>query len=206
MVKIFFNDRLLALSGQWADGAADANAIMYKVTKKPDIVALVTAFLDAEQWRALYLISDDMPALLEGVKSLFIYVEAAGGLVRKPTGEVLMIYRNNRWDLPKGHREANESLEETALREVEEECGISGLQLLHRITATYHIYRDNENAILKRTDWYAMNYAGAATPAPQIIEGITHAEWKPAEELQAVLPEVYATIYDVFCADSSSRQ
>ncbi|MDR3132901.1 MAG: NUDIX domain-containing protein [Prevotellaceae bacterium] len=200
MVKIFFNDRLLALSGNWTEGAADVNAIMRKVTKKSDIATLVTAFLETAQWRALYLISDPLPALLEEVKKMFTCVEAAGGMVRKPSGEVLMIYRNNRWDLPKGHREANESLEETALREVEEECGIGGLQLLERITATYHIYCDNENTVLKRTEWYAMNYTGTATPAPQTIEGITQAEWKPLSELPAILPTVYCSIYEVFCA------
>ena len=199
MIKIFFNDRLLALSGNWTGSAADANAIMYKVTKKSDIAALVTAFLETAQWRALYLISDDIQALLEAVKKSFTYVEAAGGLVRKPTGEVLMIYRNNRWDLPKGHREAGESPEETALREVEEECGITGLQLFHRITATYHIYRDSECATLKRTDWYAMRYTGSEKPAPQTVEGITHAEWKSMDELPAILPTVYCSIYEVFC-------
>ncbi|MDR0694328.1 MAG: NUDIX domain-containing protein [Prevotellaceae bacterium] len=200
MIKIFFNDRLLALSDSWTESAADANAIAHKVTKKSDIPALVTAFLETVQWHALWLISEDIQMLLEDVKKVFTYVEAAGGLVRKPTGEVLMIYRNNRWDLPKGHREAGETPEETALREVEEECGITGLQLFHRITATYHIYRDSEHAVLKRTDWYAMNYNGTATPAPQTVEGITHAEWKSAAELPAILPTVYCSIYEVFCA------
>jgi 8-oxo-dGTP pyrophosphatase MutT (NUDIX family) len=200
MIKIFFNDRLLALSDNWEDSATDANAIMHKVTKKSDIAALVTAFFDTAQWRALWLIADDLQALWEEVKEIFTYVEAAGGLVRKPTGEVLMIYRNNRWDLPKGHREANESPEETALREVEEECGISGLQLFDRITVTYHIYHDREKNILKRTDWYAMRYDGSATPAPQLAESITRAEWKSPGELPAILPTVYCSIYEVFCA------
>jgi 8-oxo-dGTP pyrophosphatase MutT (NUDIX family) len=173
---------------------------MHKVTKKSDIAALVTAFLETAQWRALWLVSDDIQTLMEDVKKVFTYVEAAGGLVRKPTGEVLMIYRNNRWDLPKGHREANETLEETALREVEEECGINGLQLFNRITATYHVYRDSEKIILKRTEWYAMHYAGSATPTPQSVEGITLAEWKPLNELPAILPTVYCSIYEVFRA------
>ncbi|MDR0582470.1 MAG: NUDIX domain-containing protein [Prevotellaceae bacterium] len=197
MIKIFFNDRLLALSDNWTESAADANAIMHKVTKKSDIAALVTAFLETAQWPALYLISDDIQALLEEVKKSFTYVEAAGGLVCKPTGEVLMIYRNNRWDLPKGHREAGELPEETALREVEEECGITGLQLFHRITATYHIYCDSECATLKRTDWYAMRYTGSLMPTPQTAEGITHAEWKSMDELPAILPTVYCSIYEV---------
>ncbi|MDR1405748.1 MAG: NUDIX domain-containing protein [Prevotellaceae bacterium] len=200
MIKIFFNDRLLALSDNWIESAADVNAIARKVTKKSDIAGQVTAFLESAQWRALWLVADNVPALFEAVKKTFTYVEGAGGLVRRTTGEVLMIFRNNRWDLPKGHREANESIEETALREVEEECGISGLQLMNRITETYHIYRDNETTVLKRTDWYAMSYEGTAMTVPQTAEGITRAEWKPVSELPAILPTVYCSIYEVFCA------
>jgi 8-oxo-dGTP pyrophosphatase MutT (NUDIX family) len=173
---------------------------MHKVTKKSDIAAWVAVFLENHQWHDCRLIAEDTDALLEEVKKLFTFVEAAGGLVRKDTGEALMIYRNNRWDLPKGHREANESLEETALREVEEECGIHGLQLLHRITATWHIYRDQEKNILKRTDWYAMSYTGTAPLVPQTIESITRAEWMPVSELPAILPAVYGSIYEVFRA------
>jgi 8-oxo-dGTP pyrophosphatase MutT (NUDIX family) len=203
MIKIFFNDRLLALSDNWMESATDVNAIVHKVTKKSDIPALINAFFETAQWRALWLISDNLQTLLEDVKKIFTCVEAAGGLVRKPTGEVLMIYRNNRWDLPKGHREAGESSEATALREVEEECGIGGLQLFDRITDTYHIYRDQEKTILKRTDWYAMNYAGTATPAPQVAEGITRAEWKSSSELAAILPTVYCSIFEVFATQKN---
>ena len=43
--------------------------------------------------------------------------------------EVLFIYRNQLWDLPKGMTEAGETIEATALREVAEECGIDKLSI-----------------------------------------------------------------------------
>ena len=61
---------------------------------------------------------------LEALKSTFRYVVAAGGVVYSPAGEILMIHRNGRWDLPKGHMESGESTAQCALREVEEECGV----------------------------------------------------------------------------------
>jgi len=200
MFKIFFNDRCLALSDNWEAAAADANAIMHKVTKKSDIAALVNTFSVSSQMASLWLLTDHPQALMDDVRRLFVYAEAAGGLVRNAAGDVLMIFRNNRWDLPKGHREAMESLEETALREVEEECGIKGMRLFNHLTTTYHIYRDSGATVLKRTDWYAMRYNGTSTPVPQTGEAIERAEWKPVAALPAILPTVYCSIYEVFRA------
>ena len=43
--------------------------------------------------------------------------------------EFLLIFRDEMWDLPKGKQEPDEEISKTALREVEEECGISGMDL-----------------------------------------------------------------------------
>ena len=55
-------------------------------------------------------------------------VRAAGILLMTDatgTTEFLLMKHPDRWDLPKGHCEADESFEETAIRETEEETGIS---------------------------------------------------------------------------------
>jgi 8-oxo-dGTP pyrophosphatase MutT (NUDIX family) len=57
-------------------------------------------------------------------------IEAAGGLVLNERGNLLMIFRRGKWDLPKGKRDAGESIETCAVREVEEETGLVGVQLL----------------------------------------------------------------------------
>ena len=66
-------------------------------------------------------------------------IYAAGGVVYKDDS-LLMIFRNNKWDLPKGKRELNESEQDCALREVEEECGISDLSIVRFLKYTYHTY------------------------------------------------------------------
>ena len=52
-------------------------------------------------------------------------IEAAGGLVKNENGDYLFIYRNDKWDLPKGKIEKDEKTKVAAVREVEEECGIA---------------------------------------------------------------------------------
>jgi ADP-ribose pyrophosphatase YjhB (NUDIX family) len=204
MIKLFFNDRLLALSDKWGECGADVRAIAYKVTKKSDIEKALGFFLQQEQIPALYFVTDDVPETWTHVRSLFEPRVAAGGWVVNPAGEVLMIFRNRRWDLPKGHREAGESLEATALREVAEECGLGGLQLRRFLTTTYHLYAEESRMYLKSTDWFAMDYNGTEEPVPQTAEGISHVEWIPAARLPDVLSSGYASLSEVFRAYQAS--
>ena len=204
MIKLFFNDRLLLLSDNWDYCKAEMNAISYKVTKKSEIKELIVQFLENTQWRCFILVSENIEELFDEVGCCFERLDAAGGLVQNKSGDVLMIYRNGHWDLPKGRCEPNERWESTALREVEEECSIDGLQLFRPITTTYHIYRDmysvEEKTVLKSTHWYLMNYSGSAQPIPQAIEGIERAEWISASDIPAVLTAVYNSIREVFRA------
>jgi 8-oxo-dGTP pyrophosphatase MutT (NUDIX family) len=133
--------------------------------------------------------------------SRYRLVDAAGGLVGSSSGEYLMIFRNGRWDLPKGKREEGESVEQTAVREVMEECGIDSLTLQGLLTVTYHTYTLNGVDVLKRTYWYAMSYAGARrTLQPQAEEGIEAAEFLPADKIADCLQRSYCSIRDVFAA------
>ena len=70
-------------------------------------------------------------------------VEAAGGVVVRASGEVLLVHRPryDDWTLPKGKLDAGESFEEAALREVEEETGLR-CELLRELPGTE--YRDHK--------------------------------------------------------------
>jgi 8-oxo-dGTP pyrophosphatase MutT (NUDIX family) len=126
-------------------------------------------------------------------------VEAAGGLVKNGDGEYLMIFRNGKWDLPKGKREAGESMEQTAVREVMEECGLNGLALQDLLLTTYHTYTWQGVDVLKKTCWYTMTCSGKrCNLQPQAEEGIEVAEFVPAEKVADRLLCSYHTIRDVF--------
>ncbi|WP_297447478.1 NUDIX domain-containing protein [uncultured Alistipes sp.] len=148
----------------------------------------------------LAIISENIDRVFEDFRASVPPVEAGGGLVSDARGRVLMIFRNGRWDLPKGKLEAGERIEECAVREVSEECALP-LEELRRndfICHTFHAYRIGDEWVLKRTSWYRMDYTGVRTPSPQTAEGITRVEWIDRERLDGVLEGTYGTIGDVF--------
>lgn len=123
----------------------------------------------------------------------FNFIEAAGGLVKNSEGEILFIYRLGKWDLPKGKVEPGETTELAAVREVEEECGISGLKIIRYLTPTFHIYFDT-SLRLKATYWYEMLYEGNENLIPQAEEGIGIAQWRPKESIPEILDQTYENI------------
>lgn len=129
----------------------------------------------------------------------FSIIDAAGGLVKNTLGEVLMIHRLGKWDLPKGKMEAGESPPNTALREVEEECGIRKLTIQDTTPfTTYHTYEINGQRKLKRTWWYAMKSEWTKALVPQTEEGISKVEWVPeGDALNSKLRNTFENIREV---------
>ena len=128
----------------------------------------------------------------------YLEVNAGGGLVTNNKGEFLLIRRSGLWDLPKGHQEPGEPIEETAVREVEEETGLKGLVLGKFIRVTDHTYFRNEKWHLKHTWWYSMTCSEGCNLVPQTEEGITEVRWVAKTELKELLQETYPTIVEVF--------
>ena len=129
--------------------------------------------------------------------SKFIMIEAAGGLVFNKDGDILMIFRNGKWDLPKGKLEIGESVEECAIREVEEESSIVGLYITEKIIETYHTYSLKGEEILKRTYWYKMRTNFDGELSPQIEEGITKVSWIDKDQISEKIKNSYGNISDV---------
>lgn len=127
-------------------------------------------------------------------------IHAGGGLVKNSFNQFLLIYRNNRWDLPKGKQEANETIADCALREVCEECGLLfNLLCINKfIVETTHCYTLDGQEIRKQTSWFSMTYSGPHDLTPQTEEGITEVGWFAATEASALLSESYASIREVF--------
>lgn len=187
MYKVFYNEKALILS------------------EKPVVKSKILSFNNEGQFEeALALLRNssisqvniyhhNLERLWFKFKNYFAYLEAAGGLVQNQNNEILFIHRLDKWDLPKGKVEKGETTEIAAVREVEEECGISNLNLNSFITITYHIYFQ-ENLKLKATYWYEMFYDGNQKLVPQTEEGIGIAEWKTPEELPEILNNTYENI------------
>jgi 8-oxo-dGTP pyrophosphatase MutT (NUDIX family) len=197
MYKIFINDRILGINDDWQVCAIRPNAIVYKVIKNSEIKSIVDHFQENQAIQELWLLSERPEDVMKEVISQFALVEAAGGLVRNTKGELLLIFRHEHWDLPKGKHEPGETIPETALREVEEECGINQLTLFDLLTPSYHIYKENGIPLLKKTYWYTMQYAGNAPLVPQEAEGIREARWVPMDQIPIYIPKMFSSITDV---------
>lgn len=150
--------------------------------------------------------------LLRCLKRRMRYVRAAGGIVTAPDGTMLLIQRNGRWDLAKGKVEPGETLLQAALREVEEETGIS-VQCVQACGShpcaikTYHLFRAPKAWLkgpnppphkwhLKQTSWFPMT-AEKSVGTPQQEEGITAIEWVSPIEWHRRLQSSYGTLRTV---------
>jgi ADP-ribose pyrophosphatase YjhB (NUDIX family) len=145
------------------------------------------------------IFSDDPESAINLFFSGYDFIEAAGGIVKRKE-KYLFIKRNGFWDIPKGKIEWNESIEDAAIREVEEECGIDGVELEEKLCITYHVYEYNKTPTIKKTYWYKMSYTGDKRVKAQKEEGITKVVWKASDELQKIRKNTFATILEVIDA------
>lgn len=115
--------------------------------------------------------------VLRKLKQRMRWVRAAGGVVSDADGNLLLIRRNGRWDLPKGKVEEGETVLHGALREVREETGLAASPMQF-LVKTYHTYNLYGGWHLKQTFWYTMRVDGVKpATTPQTEEGIVDAQW-----------------------------
>ncbi len=123
-------------------------------------------------------------------------IVAAGGLVWNEKNELLMIFRQGKWDLPKGKLDDGETIEECAVREVVEETGLKEVKLGGFIGITQHEYYDKyiHQEAIKESHWYAMKASSNQTFIPQTDEDITEIKWVEPTTIQKFLKNSYLNI------------
>ncbi len=95
--------------------------------------------------------------------------------------EVLLIFRNGYWDLPKGKLEEGETIAMCAVREVAEEVDAELPMIVAPLSDSYHEYEEKGNLVGKTTSWYWMCFPAVQQLSPQTEEGIEKIEWVPLE-------------------------
>lgn len=193
MYKVFVNDIPIIISTQKEIGEKYTSFPLKTVRLKKVIRKILKGKL-----MYVNLYHPDETKLLKFLLKKMKVVTAAGGMVINPEKEILFIYRNNRWDLPKGKTEKNESIEESAIREVEEETGVRNLEIKRFITRTYHVFKRKGKLRLKETYWYEMYTEFDGELIPEQSEGIKKAKWKNFEKSQKALKKSYANIKMLF--------
>ena len=193
MYKVFVNDVPLILSTKKDLGENYVSLPIKKVRIKRIIKKISKGEL-------LYvnLYHEKEEKLLKHLFKKLRVVTAAGGMVLNDKDEILFIYRKKRWDLPKGKTEKNETIESSAVREVEEETGVEGLKVTKFLQKTYHIFKRKGRYRLKVTHWYEMRTSYDGELRPETKEGIEKAKWKDLKKSQKALQKSYANIKLLF--------
>jgi len=143
------------------------------------------------------LISSNPKKSFKNFFSNFHKIKAAGGIVCHED-TYLFIKRNGKWDIPKGKMEKGEKPKQTAIREIQEECGLTGnLSIINKISKTYHCYFMYGKSVLKKTYWYELNYSGSKSVKAQQEEGISEVNWLSENEIEQVKLNTYSSICEV---------
>lgn len=153
--------------------------------------------MQLEKIHAGVFFHQDLEALRKAFFKKFTLVQAAGGLVKNESGQALMIFRRGKWDLPKGKLDPGESLEDCAVREVQEETGLKNVKLIKPLLVTYHTYHEGTKFILKESHWFLMESSATENLRPQTEEDIQEIRWVPRNELNRYMPEAFPSVIDV---------
>ena len=120
------------------------------------------------------------------LKPMSSKIKTSGGIVIK-NDKILFIYKNGKWDLPKGKLEKGINSKDTAIIEISEETGLpkKELVILKKLIPTYYHKNINGTTIVKKTYWYLVEFTGNVnTPlVPDTHEGITECKWFSLDEL-----------------------
>ncbi|MFD2603825.1 NUDIX hydrolase [Flavobacterium suzhouense] len=193
MYKVFVNDKPLFLTNT-VEKETDFRLFLLESV---DIEQLIVNMFNNKVKKA-FLYHPDEKETLKKLKEKIPVAKAGGGLVYNKKGEVLFILRNGKWDLPKGGIEKGEEIEDTAVREVEEETGVKNLKITNKLQKTYHIFKRNGTYRLKITHWYEMKTDYTGKLFGQIEEGIEKVAWLNPDQVKEALTNSYENIKLLF--------
>ena len=194
MYKVFIENRAVIFT---QNTESSQNTDLKKKQKKRSfdkyLLPLVLSHSEGEE---VSVICEDVEKEMNVFFQYHDFIEAAGGIVKRKK-RFLFIKRNGLWDIPKGKVEKDEEIEDAAVREVEEECGIKQVKLKSPLTVTYHTYDYKGRQVLKKTYWYVLTYKGNKRTIPQTEEGITKVKWLKINKFDKVRKSTYPSIIDV---------
>ncbi|MGD1846148.1 MAG: NUDIX hydrolase [Salibacteraceae bacterium] len=197
MYKVFLYDKALIL-GLESTFSAHLEGLEKIPYQGPDTFKEAHRLLERTKGiRTLLIFGENPKKMWKAFKASYKYLKAAGGVVRSSNNSRLFIFRRGCWDLPKGKIEPGEKKKVAAIREVEEECGISGLSIIRKLPSTFHIYPQGGRLVLKRTYWYEMETDFTGELTPQIEEDITEVRWLAPSEWSMVYANTFPSIVEL---------
>lgn len=200
MYKVFFKNKSIVFSHLIEPVDRFDNMHVVISPDKNNISQIINSFLGTTKDDRLLILSEDHKGLKREFLKSYCPIIAAGGVVINNIGELLTIYRNSFWDLPKGKVDDDEGIPQCAVREVYEEAGVKAYIARQKPYITHHIYRAEEVDIIKHTHWYQMRSAVISNRdlVPQISEGIMDVKWANCDQFRStMLHQCYPLIIDV---------
>lgn len=194
--KIFLGERFFLISDDIEKCFKSVNGIGTRLDTFEQ-VNIFFDFFEKSLMREFYIYTESPDSVFDVFIANNKYICAAGGVVYNVNDELLLINRLGYWDFPKGKIERGEEEVCAACREIEEECGISGVTATDKITDTYHVYMLKGERVIKRTAWYNVQYNGNEALIPQIEEDITEVKWVHKDRLYEYTPKMYASVKEV---------
>jgi hypothetical protein len=176
MYKVFVNQSLIVLTSQIPFGS---KINIYSLKE----ISIDIIIIKAKKHKRIFLYHKKPKKLLPLFLKKIKVIKAGGGIVKNSLNQILFIYRRNKWDLPKGKMDAGESIDQTAIREVLEETGAKGLEIINLNAVTYHVFKNDNKFFLKETTWYNMKANNSSNLIPEEKEGITKVVWKNKAEI-----------------------
>lgn len=196
MYKVFVNELPLILTNKLSEAAKGEYFLLNQ-----DAIQEAIKSLKKKKLTVAYIYHPNPEEILKKFTKEIPLVVAAGGVVANEEGKVLFIYRNDKWDLPKGKLDKGESIEDCAIREVMEETGVKNLKIENFLRTTYHIFKNNGTYTLKQVHWYAMKTDYNGKLKPEKKEGIVKVKWKGPLKIQKALQNSYMNIKILFEGD-----
>lgn len=193
MYKVFVNELPLILTNKLSETANGDYFLLNSTAIQEAIDAL-----SKKKLKEAFIYHPNREEILKKFTKKIPLVVAAGGVVTNKKGKVLFIYRNDKWDLPKGKLDKGETIEACAIREVEEETGVKGLKIENFLQTTYHVFKRNGIYKLKEVHWYAMKTSYKGKLKGQKNEGIEKVKWKGPKKIQIALHNSYRNIKILF--------
>jgi ADP-ribose pyrophosphatase YjhB (NUDIX family) len=198
-IKIYYGSKVIRLTNYFPlTEPADTMVLYYD--QGVNLVYRFIEFAENRSFSTFFLWSGSRYGeMKEQFFSFFKTIEAAGGVVRNEKNEILVIFRNGKWDLPKGKIDKRkETIKQAALREVKEETGIKALLIKGKLLTTYHIFFRKERMILKPTYWFEMFADSSSKLVPETKENISRVIWVKKEEIPGILQNTYHSLEELF--------
>jgi 8-oxo-dGTP pyrophosphatase MutT (NUDIX family) len=195
MYKVHFENRFIMISAE--PDRIQKYGIFHKFYATSELYSLISEFQADSSIPSINIYGTNIKHIWKIFRIYFTEVGAAGGLVRHASGKYLFIEKKGKLDLPKGHIEPGEEPETCALREVSEECGISGHSIVKPLEPSYHTYSWEGISYLKKTSWFLMTYNGIMVTKPELSEGITKVEWLSPDEISKIRKSAWLSLMDL---------